>query len=408
MDALKEFHKNVVTPRARKYLRISVHCGVYEHLRMPFGIKNAPSHFQRMMNGIFPEDLSEGCLIISIDDIIFCSKTWEEHVYRLSRALTKIHSVNMKVSSEKCHLGCKEQNTLGHAVSGLHLGIDRNKVAEVLLKPMPQNKNKIQSFLGFSGYYKQHIKDFASIPRPLYKLCDKDTVFEMTVDRVKAFESLRQALTTAPLLLIPDFKLTFKLYIDASGDGLSAEIKKIKIINDKPVEGSICFISRQIKPTKARYGASQMDCLCLFWSLEKLNYFLERYFFEVITDFTTAKSLSNMKTPNRHILRWQIDIQEYMGNMTIVHKYGNIHKNADGLSRWPLPDNMDNPAYVPEEASPQIPIEGISVTHLKTTFFKGVRNSYTQDGNCSILCQLLTKDCKDNSLIHALDEIWKK
>ncbi|MBW0563584.1 hypothetical protein O181_103299 [Austropuccinia psidii MF-1] len=108
------------------------------------------------------------------------------------------------------------------------------------------------------------------------------------------------------------------------------------------------------------------------------------------------------------MLRWQIAIQEYRGNMTIVHKVGNIHKNADGLSRWTLPNNIDNPGFVPEEASPQILIEGISVKDLNTTFFEKVRKSYTQDKNCSILCQLLTKDCKDNSLIHALDEIWRK
>ncbi|MBW0582516.1 hypothetical protein O181_122231 [Austropuccinia psidii MF-1] len=108
------------------------------------------------------------------------------------------------------------------------------------------------------------------------------------------------------------------------------------------------------------------------------------------------------------MLRWQIAIQEYGGNMTIVHKDGNIHKNADGLSRWPLTNNIDNPAYVPEEASPQNPIEGISVTDLNTTFFEEVRHSYTQDQNCSILFQLLNKDCKDSSLIHALDEVWKK
>ncbi|MBW0534497.1 hypothetical protein O181_074212, partial [Austropuccinia psidii MF-1] len=108
------------------------------------------------------------------------------------------------------------------------------------------------------------------------------------------------------------------------------------------------------------------------------------------------------------MLRWQIAIQEYRGNMTILHKDGNINKNSDGLSRGPLLNNIDNPAYVPEEASPYIPIEGISFTDLNTTFFEEVRNSYTQDKNCIILSQLLTKDCKDNSLIHALDEIWKK
>ncbi|MBW0521900.1 hypothetical protein O181_061615 [Austropuccinia psidii MF-1] len=92
-----------------------------------------------------------------------------------------------------------------------------------------------------------------------------------------------------------------------------------------------------------------------------------------------------MKTPNRHMLRWKIAIQEYRANMTIVHKEGNIHKNADGLSRWPLPNNIDNHAYVSEEASPQITIEGLSVTDLNTTFFEEVRKSSTQDKNCSIL-----------------------
>ncbi|MBW0550574.1 hypothetical protein O181_090289 [Austropuccinia psidii MF-1] len=94
--------------------------------------------------------------------------------------------------------------------------------------------------------------------------------------------------------------------------------------------------------------------------------------------------------------------------MTIVHKDGNIHKNADGLSRWPLPNDINNPTYVPEEAFPHISIEGISVTDLNTTFFEEVRNSYIQDRNCSILSQLLNKDCKYNSLMHALDEVWKK
>ncbi|MBW0558560.1 hypothetical protein O181_098275 [Austropuccinia psidii MF-1] len=149
---------------------------------------------------------------------------------------------------------------------------------------------------------------------------------------------------------MPDFKLPFKLYIDASGDGIGAALDQVQIINDKPVEGPICFISRQINPTEARDGA--------------------RCEFEVITDFTAVESHLNMKPPNRHMLRWQIAIQEYRGNMTIVQKDGNIHKNADGLSRWPLSKIIDNPAYVPEEGLPQIPIEGISVTDLNTTFFE--------------------------------------
>ncbi|MBW0515292.1 hypothetical protein O181_055007 [Austropuccinia psidii MF-1] len=172
---------------------------------MPFGIKNAPSHFQRMMNKIFPEELSKGWLIIYIDYIIVCSKTWEDHIYRLSKGLTKFPSVNMKISFKKCHFGFKELRAVGHLVSGLSLGLNKNKGAGILLKSVPQSKKAIQSFLGLAGYYTQHIKDFSSIAGPMYKLCDKDTVFEMTVDRVEAFESLRQALTTAPLLLMAEF-----------------------------------------------------------------------------------------------------------------------------------------------------------------------------------------------------------
>ncbi|MBW0577323.1 hypothetical protein O181_117038 [Austropuccinia psidii MF-1] len=100
----------------------------------------------------------------------------------------------------------------------------------------------------------------------------------MTADRVKDFEPLRQALPTAPLLLIANFTLPFKLYIDASGDRHGAALHKVQIINDKPVKGPICFISRKIKPAEARYGASRMECLRLFWAVEKLNYFLEGCF----------------------------------------------------------------------------------------------------------------------------------
>ncbi|MBW0571001.1 hypothetical protein O181_110716 [Austropuccinia psidii MF-1] len=237
----------------------------------------------------------------------------------------------MKISLKKCHFSYCELKALGHVVSGLSLGIDKRKVGEVLLKPMPRSKKEMQSFLGFSGYYKQHIKDFARITKSFYKLCDQQTIYEMTEERVKTYEELKNCLTNAPFPLMPDWKLPFKLYIDACREGLGAALHQTQIINDKPVEGPICFISSQIKPTEARYGASQMECLCFVRVLEKLHYYLDGTVFDVITDFNAVKSLLNVKTPNRHMLRWQIAIQEYRGNMTIVDKSGNIHKNADGL-----------------------------------------------------------------------------
>ncbi|MBW0554877.1 hypothetical protein O181_094592 [Austropuccinia psidii MF-1] len=140
MNALKGFHQNVLMTEAKKLLRILTHCGIYEYLRMPFGIKNAPSHFQRIMNIIFPTELSEGWLIIYIDYIIICLDSWSLHLERLARVLHKVAEVNMKISLKKCNFGFEELKALGHVVSGLSLGIDKNKIAAVLLKPIPQNR----------------------------------------------------------------------------------------------------------------------------------------------------------------------------------------------------------------------------------------------------------------------------
>ena len=126
-DAPKGFHQNVLTENSKKLLRIIVHCGIFEYLRMPFGIKNAPSHYQRMMKTIFPEELSAGWLIIYIDDIIICSETWDSHLSRLERVLKKIVQVNMKISLKNCHFAYSELKALGHVVSGLSLGIEKNK-----------------------------------------------------------------------------------------------------------------------------------------------------------------------------------------------------------------------------------------------------------------------------------------
>ncbi|MBW0592123.1 hypothetical protein O181_131838 [Austropuccinia psidii MF-1] len=140
MDGLKGSHQNSLTPHDRKLLRIISHCGIYGYLRIPFKIKNATSHYQRMMNTIFPHDLSEGWLIIYIDDIIICSETWKLNLERLSLVLKKIIQVNMKISVKKCNFGFNELKALGNVVSGLSLGVDKNKVSAVLLKPIPQSK----------------------------------------------------------------------------------------------------------------------------------------------------------------------------------------------------------------------------------------------------------------------------
>ncbi|MBW0554034.1 hypothetical protein O181_093749 [Austropuccinia psidii MF-1] len=172
MDSLKCFHQNFLTPHARKLLRIIVHCGIYEYLRIPFGIKNAPSHYQTIMNTIFPHELSEGLLIIYIDDIIIFSEALKLNLERLSIVLKKILQVNMKISLKKCNFGFHELKSLGHVVSGLSLGVDENKVAAALLRQIPQNKKEMMSLLGFSSYYRKHLKYFSILSKSLYRICD--------------------------------------------------------------------------------------------------------------------------------------------------------------------------------------------------------------------------------------------
>ncbi|MBW0506921.1 hypothetical protein O181_046636 [Austropuccinia psidii MF-1] len=227
----------------------------------------------------------------------------------------------------------------------------------------------------------------------------------MSEERVKAYEKLKNSLTNAPFLVIPDWKLPFKLYSYACGEGPGAALHQTEIINDKPVEGKVSFISIQIKPTEERYGASQMELLFLVWALEKLHYYLDGTMYDVITDSNSVNSLSNINTPNRHMLRWQIAIHEYGGNMTIVQKSGNNHKTAYGIRRWALANTPESPVWVPQE---EHHIEGVCVTDIVTEFFNEVKESYKMENNCHILCQLLMKYFKEPSLSSKLDDIWKK
>ncbi|MBW0553318.1 hypothetical protein O181_093033 [Austropuccinia psidii MF-1] len=267
MDALKCFNQNFLISRTRKLLRVITHCGIYEYLRIPFGIKNAPCHYQRMMNTIFPIELSEGWLIIYIDDIIICSESWYLKLERLARVLDQATEVNMKSSLKKCNYGFAELKASGHIVSGLSLGIDKNKVAAVSLKPITQNNKEMMSFIGFARYYRQHLKDLEILAKSLYRICDQQTVFGMTQERIEPYEKIRKALTEAPLLLMPDWNIPFKFYLDACGDGLGAALHQVQIIDDKPTEGPVCYISRQIKPTEARWSA-------YFWYEHLINYII--------------------------------------------------------------------------------------------------------------------------------------
>ncbi|MBW0592927.1 hypothetical protein O181_132642 [Austropuccinia psidii MF-1] len=143
-----------------KLHRIIRHIGIYEYPRMPFGINNEPAHFQSIMDTIYQEEILDGWMVVYIDDIIIYSEPWEDDVQYIERVLSKCTPINLKISLKKCNFGQQKLLALGHKVRGLSLAIDQNKVAAVLKNPVPRKIKEIKSFLGFSSYYRDHIKLF--------------------------------------------------------------------------------------------------------------------------------------------------------------------------------------------------------------------------------------------------------
>ncbi|MBW0580360.1 hypothetical protein O181_120075 [Austropuccinia psidii MF-1] len=227
----------------------------------------------------------------------------------------------------------------------------------------------MQSFLGFASYYRNHIRYSPHIASSLYMLCSKDVVFEITKERRVAYERNKHELKNAPVLILHTFELPLRLYIDAEcSQGLGAALHQRQIVDGEPREGVICDISTKLKDSEARYGATQPECLCLVWALENLHYYLEGAVFEVYTYFTSSKYLLKMKTTNTQMLRWQIAIQQYRGNMTIIYKEGKSYTNPDGLRRWPLDNVKSNPAYDPEVAA-KITINSMEIDRKKNFRF---------------------------------------
>ncbi|MBW0583776.1 hypothetical protein O181_123491, partial [Austropuccinia psidii MF-1] len=220
----------------------------------------------------------------------------------------------------------------------------------------------------------------------------------------------------------------------ACSQGLGAALHQKQSVDGEPIEEVIFYISRQLKNSEARYGATQTECLCLVWPLEKLHHYLDGAVFEIYTDCTAFKSLLNMKITNRHMLRWQIAIQDYGCNMTIIYKEGKIHINADGLSRCPLDNVKSNPAYDPEVAAKipihfmeldrrtnfrfsewapgngtpvrgdtgsegtENPIFGIISSEMHNEFFNAVMKTYGKHKQCGILLQLLQQKYRSPEL----------
>ncbi|MBW0518334.1 hypothetical protein O181_058049 [Austropuccinia psidii MF-1] len=191
IDSMKGLNQNGVKPNSIKLLIIICHICIYDSTRIPFGIKNAPAHFQRMINTIFQEEILDGWIVVYIDEIIIYSETWEDHVQYIERVLKNCTTINLKILLNKCNFCKQESLALGHKVSGHSLAINQKKVAAVLLKPEPKKIKAMQYFIGFDSYHRNHIRNISHITKSLYKLCSKYVVFAITKERRDEYERIK-------------------------------------------------------------------------------------------------------------------------------------------------------------------------------------------------------------------------
>ncbi|MBW0534804.1 hypothetical protein O181_074519 [Austropuccinia psidii MF-1] len=399
MDCMKGFHQNGVKPNSMKLIRIICHMGIYEYTRMPFGIQNTPAYFQRMMDTILQERILEGWMVVYIADIIIYSETWEDYVQYIDRVLIQCTPINIKISLKKGNFGQQELLALGHKVSGVSLAIDQKKVKAVLQKPVPRNIKEMQYFLRFSSYYRNHIKQFAHITSSLYKLCSKDVFFEITKERRDSYERIKNELTNAPVLILPNFELPLKLYIhSACSQGLGEALHQRQIVDGEPREGVICYISRKLKDSEARYGETQTEGLCLVWALEKLHYYLEGELFEVYTDCTALKwPLENFKSNPAYDPEVEAKIPIHF---TEIDRRKNFR-----FSEWALQSGTTESGKTELERT-ETPILGMSSSDLHNEFLSAVIKTYAKHKQCGILLKLLQQKYRSPQLESQLEEPW--
>ena len=179
--------------------------GFFEWLVMPFGLTNAPAYFVDLMSRVFREYLNK-FVVVFVDDILVFSKSEEEHALHLREVLETLRAHNLKAKFSKCHFWRREVRFLGHVVSENGIAVDPAKVATVHDWPTPKNATDVRSFLGLAGYYRKFIQGFSKIAAPLTQLTKKNQAFVWNGRCENAFKSLKDRLTCAPVLVIPDRK----------------------------------------------------------------------------------------------------------------------------------------------------------------------------------------------------------
>ena len=283
------------------------------------------------------------CLIY-LDDIILFSPDFPSHLTCVRQVLSRLCDANLKVKPSKTHFAQKEIPFLGHVVSEQGIQVNPAKVAAVKNFPVPTMLKKLRGFLGLCGYYRSFIKDFAKIARPMHRLQQKDMPYIWDARCQIAFDTLKQALITSPILTFPDFDQPFYVMTDACLDGLGAVLAQYR----DGREHVIAYAARATNKHERNYPITELELLGVVYGVKQFDHYLRHHSFTVVTDHSSLRWLVNLKVPHGRLARWLEYLQQF--DFHVQYKKGRLHCNADALSRMPFSDIVPKDNDVAVEA----------------------------------------------------------
>jgi len=261
------------------------HHGHFEFLVMPFGLSNAPATFQALMNEVLGSYLRR-CVLVFFDDILIYSASWSEHLRHVKAVLETLRSNQLFVKQSKCSFGATSVAYLGHVISADGVAMDNSKVEAVYSWPVPQSTRGLRGFLGLAGYYRKFIKDFGSIAAPLTALLKKEG-FKWGLAADTAFQELKKALSTAPVLQLPNFDQMFIVDCDASGSRFGAVLHQ--------GSGPLAFFSRPFAGRHVKLAAYERELIGLVQAVRHRRPYLWGRRFIVRTNHFSLKSMLDQR-----------------------------------------------------------------------------------------------------------------
>nr|XP_034195210.1 uncharacterized protein LOC117611386 [Osmia lignaria] len=327
-DIANGFHQVQMDPKDCPKTAFTTPDGHFEFVRMPFGLKNAPPTFQRLMNQVI-SGLENAHVFI--DDMVVFSSSLREHEIKVKKLLNRLREFGLTLQIDKCEFLRKEVTYLGHILTENGVKPDPRKLQAVKEFPIPKTQKNVQQFLGLTGYYRRFIKDYSIKSKPLVQLLGKGIRFKWTEDQQKSFENLRDELCTQPILQYPDFNRPFIVTTDASDYAIGAVLSQGEIGNDLP----IAYASRTLNKAERNYSATEKECLAMVYAVQYFRPYLYGTKFTLVTDHRPLVWLHSVKDPTSRLMKWRLRLLEY--EYQVIHKAGKTNKNADALSRNPVP-----------------------------------------------------------------------